>query len=579
MLTALKNWGELYEQEIKLYENTSADHVIVIELDSQGNYIGVSIEDFTREKLDKYLYRKAQGSNPPTETPTLSLNNKRIEKSIGNLIKANANLRKFGKIPEINIEQNKVKEEIQKFINPKEKYILTVRFGGKYIGEMEEYINALEESIKSEYRTEFICGICGERKSVSYRIPFKFLTYDKPGYFVGWFERKTKNEFYSNCPICFDCYEKMRIARRKLEELKFNLAGVEYLFIPETLKKDTLLKVKGLLHSLEEFWLKQIDIAELEHELKSLAEEGLFLSLSHLLDESEISGNKGLDFLSVFRKLNDIVWGHFLFIKREQNRESIELYISDVFPSRIDQLFRIKEYIEKLDLVKDFDYGKVKEFFESEEDFYVVVDATFRGAKIADTYIFRVLMEKLRQYVLELESRVIPEDSQIMKAMAVYLFIKLSTEGLKMDEIKKLEDLQEMLKWIESLPTVKNEDWKVALTLLGCLVEHLMEEQRRQRGSKPFLKKLKSLKMRWEDFLGLLPELRQKLEEYEIYDYKSVKTLYDEVSERLLKAEKPKTAIDELNFYFVVGMGIYGKFKDLFFRKNKIKNKDEEAQS
>ncbi len=578
MLRALKEWGELYEQEIKPYETPEADYVIIIELDDKGNYLGVSVEEFSSEKLDKYLFRKAQGSNPPTETPTLFLNLKDIGKSIGNLIKANNNLKNFGDIPQIKIEQEKEKviKDIEKCIhNKKKKYLLTVRFDKKYIGEIDEYRGSLERSLQHEYKVKSICAVCGQEKSVSYRIPFKFLTYDKPGYFVGWFEGKTKDQLYSNSPVCFDCYENMRIAREKLEDLKFNLAGVKYLFIPEALRKDTLQKIKEkLFDPLREFSLKQIDRAMLEHELRSLVQEGLFLSLSDLLDEYEISGNKDFDFLSVFRKLKDVVWGHFLFIKREQSRESIELYIEEVFPSRINQLFGIKEYIEKTDFVKDFDYEKIRKFFDSMEDFYVVVDATFRGTKIADAYIFRALMGKLRQYVLELENRTIPEYSQIMEAMAVYLFIKLSTEGLEMEEVKKPESLQQMLEWIERLPMVKSgEDWKIALMLFGFLTEHLMNKQIKERGSKPFLKKLKGLKMNWEDFLGLLPELRQKLEEYELYDYPSVKTLFGELSERLLRAEKPKVTIDELNFYFVAGMGIYAKFKGLIYRK------DEEVQS
>jgi len=153
MLRALKEWGELFE--IPIYDKVKADKVIVLEfeIDDSGNATlkDISLEEFSEDKLNKYLYRRAKSSNPPTYSPTLRLNTEDISKSLNNLIKVN---RKLRGIPQISIDVETVAERIRGMIEGTEKsisYLLTVRFNGKYIGEMPEYIEAVGDLIKGSY--------------------------------------------------------------------------------------------------------------------------------------------------------------------------------------------------------------------------------------------------------------------------------------------------------------------------------------------------------------------------------------------------------------------------------------------
>jgi CRISPR-associated protein Csh1 len=575
MLRALKEWGELFERPI--YDKVKADKVIVLEFetDDSGNATlkDISLEEFSEDKLNKYLYRRAKSSNPPTYSPTLRLNTEDISKSLNNFIKVN---RKLRGVPQISIDVETVAEQIRSAIRDTEKstsYLLTVRFDGKYIGEMPEYIEAVGDIIKGSYEKDGRCSICGEEKKVAEALPFSFLTYDKPGYIVGGFREDVA---YKNSPICFDCYEKIRIARQNLESATFKLAGTEYLLIPETLKKENLEKLKELLEYLRE---NNLNLANLDKvRLKSLL-EGLIreededLLFSILDNPQEISGQEGLDILSIFRMFKDIIIAHFLFIKREQSREAIELYISDVFPSRIDYLFKVKDFIEKLGIVGNFDYRLVNEFFK-EEGFYRMVEATFWGKRVENAFLCDGLMNVIRESFKEWDKRT--DYELISEALAVYLFIKITTEGLNMPDSQNPQSLEEFFVWVRNLPSIGAEDWKYGLVLMGFLTEHLLEEQRKERQSKPFLKKLKSLKMDWQDILQLLPELRQKLEEYEVFDYPSVKVLFGEISQTLLQSAKPKASVGELNFYFASGMGLYGKYGGLMFNRKQTNEEVEE---
>jgi CRISPR-associated protein Csh1 len=575
MLRALKEWGELFERPI--YDKVKADKVIVLEFetDDSGNATlkDISLEEFSEDKLNKYLYRRAKSSNPPTYSPTLRLNTEDISKSLNNLIKVN---RKLRGVPQISVDVKTVAEQIRSEIRDTEKstsYLLTVRFDGKYIGEMPEYIKAVGDLIKGSYEKNGRCSICGEEKKVAEALPFNFLTYDKPGYIVGGFREDVA---YKNSPICFDCYEKIRIARQNLESATFKLAGTEYLLIPETLKKENLQKLKELLEYLRKnnLNLANLDKVHLYNLLEGLIrEEDEDLLFSILDNPQEISGQEGLDILSIFRMFKDIIIAHFLFIKREQSREAIELYISGVFPSRIDYLFKVKEFIEKLGIVENFDYRLVSEFFK-EEGFYQMVEATFWGKRVENAFLCDGLMNVIRESFKEWDKRT--DYELISEALAVYLFVRITTEGLGMQQSQNPQNLEEFFVWVRNLPSIGSEDWKYGLVLMGFLTEHLLEEQRKERKSKPFLKKLKSLKMDWQDIVHLLPELRQKLEEYEAFDYPSVRVLFGEISQTLLQSTKPKAIVGELNFYFASGMGLYGKYGGLMFNRKQTNEEVEE---
>jgi CRISPR-associated protein Csh1 len=575
MLRALKEWGELFERPI--YGEVEADKVIVLEfeLDNVGRttFKDISLEEFSKNKLNKYLYRRAKSSNPPTYSPTLRLNTKDISKSLNNLIKVN---RKLRGVPQISIDVETVAEQIRGMIEGTEKstsYLLTIRFNGKYIGEMPEYIEAVGDLIKGSYEKNGICSICGEEKKVAEDLPFNFLTYDKPGYIVGGFR---KDVAYKNSPICFDCYEKIRIARQNLESATFKLAGTEYMLIPETLKKENLQKLKELFEYLREnnLNLANLDKAHLYDLLEGLVrEEDEELLFSILDNPQEISGQKGLDILSIFRRFKDIIIAHFLFIRREQSREAIVLYISDVFPSRIYYLFKVKEFIEELGIVGNFNYGIVKKFFK-EGGFYKIVEATFWGKRVENTFLCNGLMNVIRESFKEWDKRA--DYELIGEALAVYLFVRITTEGLSMQQSQNPQSLEEFFVWVKNLPSIGSEDWKYGLVLMGFLTEYLLEEQRKERGSKPFLKKLKSLKMDWGDIVQLLPELRQKLEEYEAFDYPSVRMLFGEISQALLQSAKPKASVGELNFYFASGMGLYGIYRGLMFNRKQTNEEVEE---
>ncbi len=120
----------------------------------------------------------------------------------------------------------------------------------------------------------------------------------------------------------------------------------------------------------------------------------------------------------------------------------------------------------------------------------------------------------------------------------------------------------EFLSWVRNLPNV-DENWKYGLVLMGFLTEYLLDKQMRRKGSKPFLKRLENLRLTWENVPKLLLALKIELEEVDAFEKEMVREIFAEIASALLQSTKPKAGLGELNFYFVSGMGLYHKYKDL----------------
>jgi CRISPR-associated protein Csh1 len=572
---------ELYEYRI--WDKVDADYVVILDFDRDGKFSKLYIKEFSKEELEKYLFRKSKASNPPTETPTLILNlkdienSKDIEKSLKNLSKTipdpeDKKLQDLKeKIPQYlkNIKEylsdgNKQEDlagEIKEKIKGQEKeklFLLTIRIDGKFLGEIDEYQEFLKEYLMSEYENESYCAVCGNWTRVKAEIPFYFLTFDKPGYVVGGLNEKFA---YKNSPICFRCFEKMRIARQELEEAKFDLAGLKYLIIPESLNRETLGRFIKLLKHLKLKEFSEGDKEDFKMNISELVKEESDIDEVWSYKNKGISGGEGLDLLVIFGCLNDVIWANFLFIEKEQSRESIKLYINEIFPSRVSEMFGAKDYVEKL-IEMDFDFNILKGFF-SKNDFYNVIGAVFVGKNLEKNFLYSNFMAKIRE---DYHNNKDINPKLIREAFISYVFIRILTECLNMNSLNKPENLEEFFKWIEDLPTVKGERWKRALILMGFLTEYILAEESRERGSKPFLKKLKGFRMRWKDIEGLLTDIRNKLEILDLFDYESTRKIFATISENITSGE-PKATVNEINFYFVVGMGLYHKFKDLLFSK------------
>jgi CRISPR-associated protein Csh1 len=95
----------------------------------------------------------------------------------------------------------------------------------------------------------------------------------------------------------------------------------------------------------------------------------------------------------------------------------------------------------------------------------------------------------------------------------------------------------------------------------------LLNKQWAERNAKPFVKKLKSLKMSERDVRALLPSIQIKLEEYNSFD-KGKRLLAAEADRHILEAAPGwKIPVDEINFYFSCGMNLSDEIASIIYKK------------
>lgn len=566
MLKAIRDIGELFGK-VKLYDEVKADRVLILEFNEKGEFLEVDLEDFFKEKQEKYLYKEAKGSNPPTLTPTLILqrgkkkpsdNKSSVMKSLNNLEKV-LNKIQFEKVSKPTLNKENLEEAINKItetIPVKEKILLTIKISGKYVGEIEDFTKTLKKLLEQEgeeSRGKGFCSVCLQEKEVSGDIsPFKFYTIDKPGYIAGGFRKEFA---YKNFPLCYECRDYIKTGKEIVEKkLNFKIGGImNYYLIPEFILGREKVK-KEILDILFNPEVRKIKLSSRER--KSL-----------MADEKEI-----LDILS---EEKDVLTINFLFLESELGAERILLLIQDVYPSRLRELFEAKGKVEKL-FSDTFNYYTIYKFFSKSDStkkvadlrkyFLEILDKTFRGVRIDEKFLLNFLMRGIRDAIKKEEGY----KNLIKDAFGVFIFVKLTTKEVDM-EIRDVNSLEELL---ESLPTL-DTNLKKGLFLLGALTEKLLQVQKNNRGSKPFLKKLKGLKMNESDLKGLLPEVRNKLEEYDKFRAGETK-LFNLASEYLSKSPPVwNMSIEELNFYFSLGMGMFDKVAEYIYPKKEVSNEEQ----
>ena len=553
MLKSLRELGKLIGRPT-LYDPIEADKVFVLEFDKEGNYIGLTQEQFQRSKVPLYFYRKGKGSNPPSYTLTLFLTTP--ETSSGNLVKIyNFTKQIYKDILHLDIGNERISKDIH-IASEKlsgEKIIITIRINGKFMGEIDEFREALKARLREEGKSEWVkgvCAICGKEKIVSGDIsPFKFYTIDKPGYVIGF----NKKHAYRSFPLCYECREFIKLGRQHVERnLTFTFAGgIKYSIIPD-------------------FVLGRDNVRD---EVLAVLTEGK--KNASLKDESVkriTADEEGI--LEILSEERDVMSFHFLFMEKQRSRELVHLYLQDVYPSRLKSLFKAKSVVESLlSLESEFTYGTMWKFFanrNSADDFYEVIYRTFTGRPIDRGWLISRLIGKIREGIVESQTPRLT----ILDAFATFVFVLLTTkkEGVMDVRDSTYASLEEFLDTLPALDT----PLKKGLFLMGALTEKLIRVQKRMRGSTPFYKVLKSLKMDERDLKGLLPRIRNKLEEYDHFR-KGESILYAKVSEYLSQAPSPwGMNVDELNFYFALGMGMYDHVAKLIYGKEEVEDELEE---
>lgn len=615
MLTAVRKIGEyVLERNIDIIPNVSTDReqyvFFICIYSSDQNKIDLEIEEYNPSLLEKYPceedFSKGNFSYPFAPVTEFEKTfSKKILRWFNNFVSDNPSLTLSSTIGILSKREEDILKMLEAKMNEypnikegkkkgKTTVFLGVKIDGKYSGEYEEIYEYWKRKSSVGDWEKGYCSVCGEYKFVTSRTgAFQFDTLDKPGFIVGGMSEES---MWKNIPVCETCRHLLKKGRKFIEEkLMYKFYGINYWLIPKPLigGKELFYEVLDILGnqskqiSLKKELLKSHVNYESDIE-KIFRSENANISNSLLLTNDQ---NESLVHLSNYQ---DFLSLNLMFVQKDLAAERIRLAIEDVLPSRIRMIYNAKqktdnifkeflfsgpqsEFWEKYS--KYFNFGKIRTFFAKSDPekrdydldkyFLDIVESVFKGHRIDWNFLTKFYMNIISNSFINDEYF----RYRVTDAMMTTTFLdNLNLLSFQMEESMNGSNFEEIF---EKFGKSLNTSAKRGIFLLGALTQWLINLQHHLRGSAPFMKKLKGLKMKEEDIRALLPEVQNKFIEYDRYGPKK-KRLAEEVSQFLLAAgDNWGMTVDEINYYFACGMNLYEKIRDILDNHYPQKEEDE----
>ncbi len=570
MLSAIRDIGELTIHKADDTERPMDGKVLVILLDVDKHiYSGTDIEDFDSVKIKQYLFKEgASKGNVPSPFCPLTEPQKTYKKIQGWLkqckdIKDDA-LKAYAQLIDGAFEalvdsKNTIIADIThktKDFQKRTRKFLTIKLNGKYLGEYDVFRKCLahfDEAKRKKSANSGFCSICCvSGKEVSGKTDvFKFYTIDKRGFITGGFQEV---DAWKNYPVCGECKISLENGRKFIDiNLNFKFYGLNYYLIPLLLTGN-----RGILQEILNILSDTTKTVSLKERIKKRMTN----------DENEI-----LEYLS---EVKDVLTFNFLFLQRQQSAERILLLIEDIFPSRIRKIFEAKDYVDRVfndDSDRGFTFGTIRTFFSKSDEnkktsdlnkyFLEIVDSVFKGRKLDLSFLVKFYMAIIRKEFIS--------DGYFSFRVKDALMNTIFFENLDLISFREVENMEESIfsSIFDRYGKSFGNPVKRGIFLLGVLTQLLLNKQWADRNAKPFMKKLKGLKMDEKDIKALLPEVQNKLEEYDSFD-KGKRLIASEASKYLLEAgDNWKMSVDEINFYFACGMNLTDSVADIAYPKIK----------
>lgn len=271
---------------------------------------------------------------------------------------------------------------------------------------------------------------------------------------------------------------------------------------------------------------------------------------------------------------------------------NILLYIEDILPSRLKELFKIKEVVDQeeifqnceIDIYQDrkkigkgpleFNFGILRTFFPRitnnrtfNKYFLDIINKIFTKKPVEYDFLLNFIVKKIRDDFMQNY----PTKIDTLKAFMLLNYlnelnilklkeeVKMETKNLFMMEREEKEMEEKVELFFNKFSDFFGRDIKKAIFLEGVLTQYLLNIQYQERKATPFRIKLKSLKLDEKQIRKLLPEIQNKLEEYGKNYYRDLESI---ISNYFISSGNDwNITNDEISFCFVLGMNLSYLFK------------------
>ena len=584
---SIAQWGSIDESNLRtLIDNPASTprykHVLLITFDSANDcrFVRVEYEEYSKERIYEYLYKKG-APNGPDVTPTARVA-KDIEKTFENKIvnwfknalnddlvqQDESNFAFLQRLSDaIERDHDRILAELKaKFdaIDKKDRAIISILIendpNGKYAGDFSIFRQIVsEKGVEAYYKRygiesvahDHTCSVC---KTVTPEVygfvsTFAFYNVDKPGFVSSGFDQ---SKAWKNYPVCERCALILEAGRKLLErDFAFRMYNLSYFIIPKPLfDRDTDEVVKKF-----EFF---------RSEFRSLSPKN-----KRLIDAREE------DIFSFLSEQHNFFNNNLLFYEKSNAAFRILLYVEDILPSHIRQMFQAKQAVDEKSIFKTagkdgagmpFDFRAVYHFFwglDRRKHFLEVINSIFTSKQVDRSFLIRSIINKIRDdYAQDNYTKY-----STLRGLQLLFFLHemgllnrsegdgqmIETTIFDVDDSNPVVDAVNAL--FNEFPDFFNTDAKRAVFLEGVLTQKLLRLQYVERGgATPFTSKLNSLNLDERLLKKLLPQIQNKFQEYGKDYYRRLEKL---LAEYMVKAGAHwKMTPDEISFYFVTGMNL-----------------------
>jgi len=542
------------------------DYVVFLEFKNQNQqweFQRISIEEFKKSQSRKYLIQTSSGNFTP-EFPSFPVYNFNdlIDKEQIDFKKSKVGkrvlrcLKKYDKdfvgIKNELLQNEEIKRELIEKTSDIDQALLSFKLDGEYIADskwLEKKITFISEAGSKEYYTfnnkiyeasNKLCSITNKIENTiwGYVSPYNFYAVKTEfGSVPGGFDARIA---WKNFPVSPTGAEYLERAEQFLKEyLRFRFCGINYFLIPE----------------------KVLDIGD----------EREFLDYIQDFKRFCLSRDNGSNYqleedLIELMKEKDNSASYTLFFFEENNAEfKILASVDDVFPSYTEKISSAKKNSENHHIFKElkwkkkrydlkFAFSHIKEFVPEQAGFLEIIRSIFMQKPIDYDFLMGRIVNKLRtDYANDELFHTTP--------LKAFLFLKL-IQKLNLIQQTKTSDEAVMINKYEKFfdehaDFFNSSATKKAVFLEGVLAQKLLNIQYQERGAKPFRNRLNSLKISEKVVKRLLPEIIEKLEQYDKNYYREL----EEIISTYLLSAKFELSDDELSFCFTMGMNLAGHFK------------------
>ena len=601
MLLAVKSLGEylikkedkdkieVFLQKAKIGKTLKTIILVFDKIDDTISYSKIYIEDYSEVKSLKYLYRMFRHARYDL---VLTSKFSSIEKFYKRWILWFKNFLETYKdnvfLHELSREFEESKERI--LDNLKEKYtelstdekknsIITIKISEKgkekYIGELEFFKNLFrvetEKKFYSKYNKEAkadgVCILCkNEREIYGYASPFSFYTVDKRG-FAPQFQQENA---WKLLPVCSDCGIALTAGKEFLDTYLFKkFYGFNFYVIPKLIFGEI---PKDLIEDIKDVGNREdlMNILEEEDEILDLMKEREnFINLIFVFCQ-----RKQQDYIDILKYVEGVPpsWIKNIYVtfydisirKSIFREETLQMIFGKNWTSDFVEGTWKGKRLKKLNLG-----GMIRSFFPFSKE--TGVYNKYLLDIIGDILAERAINEKIliNAFMREIRNQFVNNNQWsvtflILKSLYVYTFLKelkliknggnfMSNNKSKLDKSNKLEA------YFSEHQEAFDTPVKKALFSEGVLAKFLLDIQLVKRNAVPFRSKLYGLKLDERRIKKLLPEIIDKLRQYD----RGYPWLEQLISEYMIKADKLgwRLSKDEISYYFTLGLSLGKLFK------------------